>query len=276
MNFRFCPEFIQPVSEPDICVAYTVIAFRILRNFGHLITNLNLEYQLFAISPKRVGRVMQYTGLKLIEHYLAEYCSESLRQISLEGTFHDVHIILEDIQKPFINVTTLHIEACAIGKELPFNKVFPNLKTLKLGYNIYKQTSAIRYQFNTVENFFFLDFFDWVDKFTEEDIEEMLKLNPQFKNPSLFFKWKYSSHFIARIQQYCPYIQSYEYHVCHNLLNFLDFFYRSRTYDDRKTFTGFTKLNPVKISDKYKNTLQEIFDLYEKRYPFLTSFRFED
>lgn len=259
MDFRFCEEFPQPVSEPDICVTRPVTALKFLRNFGHLITNLHVEYFLFHMLEK--SRDTKFC--KIVEHYMAEYCSESLRQISLKGDCSLCeHIILEDIHKTFVNVKIVHTEQCAFGDVLPFNRVFPNLQTLKLGFNIYNNRSAIRVQFNSLESLWFFDYiYLRYRTFEEEDIVEMFKLNSQLQNAVIYLH--FHSNLIARIQEYCPDIKLVRGLFPHigSFFNFEDFVYKLNR-GDRITFTGFTETYPIKISDEYKIALQDLFDFY--------------
>lgn len=264
--FRFYEGFPQPFTEPDICVPHQVIAFKFLRNFGHLITNLHLDYNLFFNLKKYPN---QYEACKFIEHYLAEYCFESLRKISLQGSSNTgSYIIFKDIERPFINVENVHMEECTFGKELPFNKLFPNLKTLKLGSNIYRETSAIRVQFNSLQNLWFHDkIYQCFEKFDEEDIVEMYKLNPQLEKSMLSLWFAYSPNFIVRLQEYCPNLQllpycTYDYHCSFFSFNAFHF---KHYFDGRITFTDIMASCPIKISNKYKNALEKLFDFYVRK-----------
>lgn len=272
-NFRFCEEVPQPVSEPVICVSHPVMPLKLLRNFGHLITNLHIDYSLFYLrniytleNPHYVYPYV-FPLCKEIDHYLEEYCSESLREISFQSsclTF--THIMLEEVQKPFNNVKMVHTQCCRFRDVLPFNKVFPNLHTLKLGMNQYIKSSAIRVHFPSVENLWFFDraFQNPSKILNEEDIEDMLKLNPQLKNALFYLRHDYNSNFIARLREYCPnlqFLQNGRYPFNHSFFSFIAFYNKRHLKDGRKTFTGLTESNPIKISDKYKNTLQELFEL---------------
>lgn len=151
LNFRFWEEYLveQPILEPDICVTCPLIALKILRNFGHLITNLHLDYNLFFFPDAQRNPKF----FKFIECYLAEYCSESLQQISLQGGLLTYHRkIFEHIQKPFINVNMVQTEQCSFGEELPYQKVFPNLKTLKHERNNVENVSVIPFKLTSLEN----------------------------------------------------------------------------------------------------------------------------
>lgn len=256
------------------------MALKLLRNFGHLITNLHLDYKLFYLNIHTWnGPPIVHPLCKEIEHYLEEYCSESLRQISFQSNVNiNHHEVLKDVQKSFKNVKIVHTQLCRFGDVLPFNKVFPNLNTLKLGSNQYENRSAIRVHFPSVENLWFFDkiFLIGGAKFKEEDIEEMLKLNSQFKSSLLYLKDVYNSNFIARLKEYCPNIQLLQNEPRNepdpynrSIFSFEAFLRNTdlkRDARDAKTFTDITESHQIKISNKYKNALQDLFELNMHNY----------
>lgn len=80
-EFRFddeaCKAPLQP--EPVIRVSRPDLAFKLLRNFGHLIVGLSLDYVQF---NKRYGYSKE--GVRMIEGYLERYCCETLSKLSLQ------------------------------------------------------------------------------------------------------------------------------------------------------------------------------------------------
>lgn len=280
---RFTKEYIypNPVIEPDICVTNGVIALKIVRLFGHLIMNLHLDYQLFYVRKGDPHSDVKFC--KFIDYYLSEFCSESLHEISLQGSFRTAkHYCFEDAHKPFVNVKKVHTERCAFGEKLPFNKVFPNLRTLKLGYNTWTHPSAIRMNFNSLENLWFYDKNYNIAQmdFKEEDIEEMLRLNPQIQNAVLLLdnsynvwhrhslSYSYSSDFDARLQKHYPNIHiSLPRFGYHNIFSYDAFFFETDSFSSeygRKKFTDMPEGFPIKISDKYKNSLEKLCESYWK------------
>lgn len=259
LNFRFCEVQPQPVEEPNICVTHPVTALKTLRNFGHLITNLHLEYMLFFLPKKMPYNHTKFC--KFIEHYLSEYCSKSLQQISLQGNLcTSIHTILEDIHKPFYGVKAVHIEKCAFGEVLPFNTVFPNLQSLKLGFNAWNCPSAIRNKFNSLENLWFEDriFLVGQAKFEEKDIEDFFRLNPQLQNAVLNLWINTNSNFTARLQKYCSNLQIRHCSQYQRSYFSFDAFFNKEGYGNRKTFTEIPESSPIKISLKYKNSLEKL------------------
>lgn len=207
-----------------------------------------------------IPRKFEHGSCKLIEQYLAEYCSESLDQLSLSNAKSN-HFIFEDTEKQFENLKTLHIERCTFGMNLSFNKNFPNLQTLKLDFNRYYHTSAIRAHFPMLKHLFFFDevFEFYPQKFQEEDIEELLKLNPQLDTASFYFYYKYSEDFISRIKDYCPKLQIVD---RGNLDRFWPLL--SNPYSGTKFIWG-KETYPPNISDEYKNALETIHETYLDR-----------
>lgn len=225
---------------------------------------------------KQKGSHSDTKFIRFAEYYLSEYCSESLREISLQGHFcTNLHMnIFEDVHKPFVNVTTVHTEECRFGQELPFNIVFPNVQTLKLGFNAWENLLAIRMQFNSVKHLWFFDrtSLNSFIKLKEEDIEEVFKLNPQIQSSVLILRFKYSSNFIARLQKYCPNVQVSHYtgeFAYYSFFSFSAFYFKFASFSKcfhRETFTHVPKLFKFKISDKYANSLQKLGEFYSKMY----------
>lgn len=208
---------------------------------------------------------------KLVEQYLVDYCSESLNQLSLEGIYYISldHYLFEDTQKQLRNVKILHVERCRFKKELPFKRVFPNLLELKLGYNVYHDTSAIRAHFPSLKClWFFADRGFW-KRFREKDIEELFKLNPQLESATYYSFSELSSNFIKLIKGHCPNIQFMRHreneiiYLDNNVFSFRNFICEghSRT-NDRDGFCDKNKIYPLELSDKYLNHIGDLVCLY--------------
>lgn len=168
-----------------------MIALKILRNFGHLIVNIHLDYDLFALKTR---------NWRIVEHYLAEYGSGSFIQMTFAHSRH----FFENIQKKFTKVKYLHIEDCGFERELPFNRNFPNLQSLKLGSNYFRYPAAIRIHFPALTSLALHDS-SYGDK---NDVEELSKLNPQLEKLELFLRLEWYPQFISRIKEYCPNLQN--------------------------------------------------------------------
>lgn len=180
---------------PDIFVIDRVVALKLLRNFGHLMKDLHISMLLF-----------YYPELcRLVESYLFEYCTESVNRLTVTDNF----ISFENIQKPLKNVKTLHMEEITFRRELPFNKNFPNLQSLKLGRNTYWNPSSIRVHFPMLTHLAFYDrmMHSTCSRFQEEDIELLLKMNPQLEKLELVLDHKYSAELIQRMHENLPRLQ---------------------------------------------------------------------
>lgn len=250
------------------------MALKLIRNFGHLLTNLHIEYRLFYVNCFGYNFNYNYPHCialcKEIELYLEEYCSESLRQISIQGSkYSDRHRTLENIKKPFNNVETVYVEKCRFNSEkLPINEVFPSVRTLKLGCNTYDNPSVIRAHFPSVQHLWFHDknFLSGYGTFQEEDIEEMLKLNPQLKTSLLYLVDNYSRNFTTRLKEYFPnvqFLQNGRTPYNHSFFSFDAFRSEySPITENRNTFTDITESHGIKISNKYKSILDDLYTLY--------------
>lgn len=182
--------------------------------------------------------------LKILECYLADYASGSLIQLKLarHPSFRPYPCIFEIIQKPFNNLESLCVVACEFGSELPFNRIFPNLKYLKLGKNSYHYTSAIRLHFSALTDLALHD--PWsLKKFDQCDVKELLRLNPQLEKLELCLEMKFGPQFITWIKEACPNLQ----HLGFGFLNVsFDFPYEHYEPCD---FNQIEKLTLKKVSE---------------------------
>lgn len=223
--------------------------------------NLHLDYYLFNMPVK-----FKQQFCKFIEHYLAEYCSESLSQLSLQNA--TPILIFEDTKKRFNNVKTLHIEFCRFEMNLTFINVFPNVQTLKLGHNEYKNTSAIRVHFPMLKNVYFFDqvLHIYLKEFQEEDIEGFLKLNPQLEMALLHLYTEYTPRFFSRIKEYGPNIQiigrNNKRTIWPRIFSnpFSVLFFWERVFPSQYRYLN--EISPGDTSDDYKLALENLFDLY--------------
>lgn len=245
MKFSFSNQ--EKIRQPDIFVAVAVTAFKLLRTFGHLIKNLHINFLLFENSVLH----------EMIVKYLTEYCSECLNQFSVDMCPNKC--LFKFIQRPMTNLKTLHVEKCFIGNELAFNTIFPILETLKLGTNRYTNPSAIRVHFPTVKNLYFSDDNAFGSKKCQEnDIDELLKLNPQLEKVLLILQNNYNSNFVQRLNKYCP-VEIYPFD-CYWFGTYV-------TYEKSTYCFNAKVIELIEGSDEYINTLEELgFKLYYKKY----------
>lgn len=247
-ELRFSMEAPQQLSEPDICVPDPLMTFKILRNFGHLIPNLHISFSLFHVLDKKFKPFPN----KYIESYLSEYCSETLVQLSLQMSEFD---IFEDTQKPFTYLKTLHIEQCCFrNRSLTINRLFPNLQTLKFGFNYYYQTTAIEAHFPSLKYLWISD-----DYLKGVEFQEVLKLNPQLEKSFICSAREYSQDFHTHIKKHYQNTQIYDgFFTLPFPFSYNEFILRSK---DRE-FHGKNKIYPAHISDKYIDALEMFYEKY--------------
>lgn len=158
----------NPVKYHGINILNPLSALKILRNFGHLIWNIELNSSYF-----RIGIAEK------VECYLAEYCSESLNTFSLycneEKPFFD------GIDTTFKDVDILRVKMCNFGHHSKFSQLFPNVRVLKLGVNLYKTPQVIRMNLPSVK-----DLTIHSNKLKVIDIKEAFKLNPQLEKLDIY------------------------------------------------------------------------------------------
>lgn len=119
-----------------------------------------------------------------IESYVAKYCSKSLRQFLLTQppTF-----LFTEIQTSFINVETIKFHNYPRLCEVPFNTIFPNLKSIDLlivwkGFNLICIPSVknlFMYAIKTHQSI------NAQSTNEENEIKDLLKLNPQIEKLEL-------------------------------------------------------------------------------------------
>lgn len=191
--------------------------------------------------------------IKMIEEYLAEYCCGTLCQLSLQNS-ERLYPVFKDIKKQFTNIKTLQTDFCKIGEDLLNGSMFPNLQTLKLGYNHYHSKSALLVNIPMVKH---LSIFFFDVQFQEEDIQEFFKLNSQLENPKAVGR-KLSSDFFSRLKEICPNLQRTWIHFQS------PFQYVKFVWDGEKYFRNKNKIYPANTSNRYKNDLENLFVLYYK------------
>lgn len=146
------------------------MAFKVVRNFGHTISNLHVHISSL------------FCGARLVSH-LNEYCDESMEELS----FHGCDLRLSVMKKPFRNLKTLKTRGCILFDKpaTVAAKLFPNLKHLKLkdnGYDappiVHHMPQLVRFSFTPERNNDHLMIKIAID---ENDIIELLKANPQIE-----------------------------------------------------------------------------------------------
>lgn len=118
-----------------------------------------------------------------IQSYLVKYCSKSLTHFTIIGGVTKLFFVTAE---PFIKVRFLYIESFCFQERLDFSHLFPNLECLTLGRNNYESGSFIRTNFSGIKKLYFTN----IPKYSEgvltaNDIQDMLRLNPQIEHLDL-------------------------------------------------------------------------------------------
>lgn len=252
---------------PDILVMDGLTILKLLRNFGHLIININIDFGAF-----------KYTFRYTIANYLAKYSSKSLIQMSVAVE----HMrFFENIQKPFINLKSLYMGACCFGRDLlPFNSIFPNLQSLRLGHNQYENTSAFIIHYFSLTEF---ALYDLRESFNQNDIEKLLKLNPQLEKLDIRPADRFSNvQFIERLKKCCPKIKQLELGCPRTIIYDLELTQLDQiekltikdVYELNIPLT-FSKLKYLEIGSNEEYVTSRDISVFIGKNPHLTSLKFE-
>lgn len=175
----------------DILAVVPSLALKLLRNFGHLITNLHIY---FCIFNSKLGGYSWGNGYSdplycMIWEYLSKYCSTSVIKLSLLGNHN--HLLFDDKRKPFTGVKILSIHQFEIDHEFPINTLFPNLQTLHLHTNLFHHPSVIRIHLPMLKHLEFNTLIgNTINVFESNDVEQLLILNSHIEKLKLHLKSK--------------------------------------------------------------------------------------
>lgn len=135
--------------NPQIGISNPILAFKLLRNFGHMIRNLGIDFTVF--NAKICAE---------IENYLVEYCCDSLQRLSLVcGSLDNLmKIPFDDLKKPLKNVTTVKIQTIHNTKLNHIRFInqnnLPNVKHILIYHDAtYLDDSEQKIHYETVEYF---------------------------------------------------------------------------------------------------------------------------
>lgn len=156
---------------------------QLLRNCGHLIRDLHINFTLFSASM-----------CEKIEKYLTRYCWQSLHFLSL--SCHPTRMLFNGtIEQPFTNVYSLKMESCCfLRSKVKFGETFPRLRFIQLDSNCYETRTVINGKDPALRALAILKDFE------EKEIVEMLKLNPQIQK--LILCSNYSSRLIRQLDEH--------------------------------------------------------------------------
>lgn len=165
-------------------------AFKILRNFGHIISSLSLNDE---------------SKQEKIESYVLKYCSKSLQTLRIRNA--RIHSLFKPTENTFTNLKNLHIKFSYYEPNLWRFEVttFPNLQTLKLVLNRMGSTKIECQTFPALKCFSFDGSpgnYNEIRRYT--DVIEIIKLNPQLEKIELALLEDYDQVLVESINRYLP------------------------------------------------------------------------
>lgn len=107
-------------NPPDICAWKTLRTLKILRNFGNLISHIDL-------TPIDFRKWYPKWYPIYIENYIAEYCSKTLTKLSLSTL---PNLLFKPISVPFTNLEMIYLGSNS--RYLALKQSFPNLQGISL------------------------------------------------------------------------------------------------------------------------------------------------
>lgn len=157
---------------------------KLLRNFGELISDLQINFALFNIQ-----------FCKILEQYLATYCSVSLNFLTL--SCNPTRKLFDNIVIPFENVYSIKMESCCfLRSKISYREFFPRLRYLQVDSTRYETRIITNTTIPSIRSLAILDDFE------ETEISELLKLNSQIEK--LLLVSNYSSKLIRRLNNILP------------------------------------------------------------------------
>lgn len=165
-----------------------IFTLKFLRNFGHLISDLQINFGIFNINQ-----------CEHIEQYLVKYSAKSLRFISL--SCHPYKELFKNIKDPFSNAYSIKMQNCCfLRSKLAYNAFFPRLRYLQVDANLYEIRSFINTDMPFVKSLAILEDSE------EDEIVKALKRNPQIVK--LLLVTNYNTQLIQNLNNYLPNLQS--------------------------------------------------------------------
>ncbi|XP_055320233.1 uncharacterized protein LOC129577369 isoform X1 [Sitodiplosis mosellana] len=171
----------SPNGEQDICLWNPVWTLKFLRNFGHVTSHivLRLVHRIGAY-----GYEYNKTTAALVFHiesYVEKYCSKSIRRLGLDSP---PKFLFKEIQTSFINLENIAFYYYYPLCEVSFSN-FPNLKSIELHLS-WRESNLICipnvkiFHIEARKNIQSLGL-----NYEENEIKELLKLNPQIEDLKL-------------------------------------------------------------------------------------------
>ncbi|XP_055323124.1 uncharacterized protein LOC129578478 [Sitodiplosis mosellana] len=163
-----------------------------LRHFGHLISKLEIFY----------WGMKTLVNLKFaahLDHYVNEYCAESLLEISLEECDKEA---MKDLKKPFTKIKSVRFVCCHLGNELSdINKWFPNVSHLEFSKeNRLANCYGVEVYLPYLRSFsVYLPFVEET-RLSKRNVVEILRANPQIE--SLYIWGSFGVNYLQEISTF--------------------------------------------------------------------------
>lgn len=123
-SFLYLEKIEKDIEYPSTLNRSTTLKF--LRNFGSTFSNLTICF-----SQQRPDSLTA-EFLICLEQYLAEYCLESLKEITLWAIEPNRTAAFPTTGVQFLNIQSVSTNGCYFADNFSFNANFPNLESLKL------------------------------------------------------------------------------------------------------------------------------------------------
>lgn len=188
----------ESVIERDgmIIIQHFGIILKTLKSFGHLISKLEIEYDL-----------LHNINVTEISNFINIYCADSLTDIKINSFHQDFFDVMT---KPFENVQYFTIEGRYTdfnSNTLKFVELFPVIRRMHLNSIAFINKSCIiDHEFHHLEHFHVL-----VQKFNDprnlmkKDVEQFLRKNTQIRSISLAFV---NNAFVKIVSEILPNLES--------------------------------------------------------------------
>lgn len=158
----------------DIRINDLKTALRLLRCYGHLILDLSITH--YTASSIRTAPIK-------VLHYTSQYCSNSLKKITLHGICK--YMSETSMVKPLLKIETITFDCCFLGKRMSqFNTWFPAMRCLTLNKNHLTDRSSLETHFSHLEHLYIGYISD--KHFIPGNVTAMFQLNPQLQRLFLY------------------------------------------------------------------------------------------
>lgn len=145
---------------------------RLLRCYGHFISDLNFEYRVsFRTTPPTKEL-----------HYINQYCSDSLKKIKFSNILSSVFD--QTMKQPFKKIETVEFCQCNLGKMSELNTWFPAMRSLTLNQSRLISRSSIEKRFPQLQELNVLEMFS-INYLTPDNVMTVFELNRQLRRITL-------------------------------------------------------------------------------------------